>query len=283
MISNEENKSYLGGVEVKIADPHTFRSLVDYLKITSINGNFIFSEKGISFKKAKASRALMNIVYIDPEELLDYIYDGEPNSAIYAGIAMKGFKDFLKNSSKKEGITMTINRDEPKIYITADNTNRTSANHFPLQSIEEEVLVNSIDDIKKLTPICRVRTSEFTTTCSGMISVKSAYVELVCYPRGLEIKGMKSNDTVAKLDAYGICTPIITNDDSPVYVVEDEVSIPVRVDINDIKGLIKLNSLQSNSILKIYSVRPGTICILTGIGSYGKLAIYLQNAVKMTK
>jgi len=187
-------------IEVTFSDGFSFRSLIEYLKMTSKKGNFLLSENCITFKRAREKKALMNLVEIRTSHLLRYMRvrsdSSMPQDAIVAmGVDFKVLKNITKTVSKKDQLSFKIRTDIDKVFIAVSGDRHTGEGvaSFVMVETPEHHVEENFSIIEGRKPFCKTVATQFCIACQNLITFKAAHIEITCYEGTANLVGLSSH------------------------------------------------------------------------------------------
>ena len=280
-----------------------FRYLIEYLRLTSIEGTLVFTKDYITYQKNDDDNSIFNDVRIKTYELTDYEYSSF-NTEITATINLSELRNKTRTVGKKEQLDIYRRPEEPSnFYIQVRSQEKSSGDNpvfycMPMKS--ENVTIYELPKYSKgkRNPNCTVHQSDFSKVCKSLIANKCSYVEFIGYEKGIIIKGYGSDGKVIMVKEYGKCrysnltktstTKSVVNI-SEKNMVKPQVAPPrlsvrdadelerFRVQIDNIKALAKINGFSDQGTIKFY-IEPGLpMKIYTSIGAFGKLTILIRS------
>lgn len=283
-------------------DGSSFRYLIEYLRLTSIEGTFIFTKDYIIYQKEDDDETIFNDVRIKTYELTDYEFSSI-NSEITATINLSDLRNKTRTVGKKEQLDIYRRPEEPSNFYVQVRSQEKSAGDNPvfycMSMKNESVTIYEMPEYNrgKHNPNCTIYQSDFSKVCKALIANKCSYVEFIGYDKGIIIKGYGSDGKVAMVKEYGKCRNYTTSRTStaksvvppekntirpqvapPRLSVRDSDEIErYRVHISNIKALAKINGFSSGGSIKFY-IEPGSPMKLSvGIGTFGKLNILIRS------
>jgi hypothetical protein len=284
----EENKNgYLFYAE--FSDGYSFRNLIEYLKSTNTNGNFIFHKDGLSYSQHNNSNSLLNFIELRGCDLPVYVYRASEES-IKVGINLSNLRSITKSVGKKDSIRLFMVHGNPLLHISISSPNTKELNRNNISVIRPQKL----DDVQyelneyereESSPNCTTPAFDFNKMCSAMNALKCNHILVFGDDSSIVFKGMFDGDLVGRTDTFGLTKKKdvyfgIANMDSetPQIVQKPEPhQHSIKIDVSTIKALGKLNNLSPNGTIKMYMEEGLPFKMISNIGSYGKLIIYLRD------
>jgi len=288
---------------VTFIDGSSIRYLIEYLRLTTLEGTFVFTKDYITFQKEDQDKTIINDVKIKTYELTDYDFSSF-NSEITATIDLSALRNKTRTVGKKEQMDIYRLAEEPtNFYIQVRSQEKGSGDNpvlycMPMKS--ENVTIYELPEYKrsKKDPNVTIYQSDFSKLCKALVSNKCMYAEFIGYEKGLIIKGYSSDGkTIIMVKEYGKCktTNKSTTSKSVVQtnnkdIIKTNVAPPklnvkntdeierFKIHISIIKSLSKLNGFSSNGTIKFYIEKETPMKAVVNIGTFGKLKILLRSS-----
>jgi len=276
-----ENQDYL--FLISISDGYSFRNLIEYLKITNSTGNLVFKNNGISYQHSNLDGTILNQFIIRADDLPTYKYYSE--GEINVGVNLTNLRLITKPIGRKDSIKMYMKKDDEKGYLylhinSSKGIDRENVSFIQPEHVENVEYIVEGYQRETCDPNLSIQSHQFTKIFTTINSLKCVTCSIKVYENGIAFEGIKSNGTSGHIERYGNCGNknafILRNEinDNMNYV--DEINIRT----NTIKAMTKLGNLSHNDSIKIYMEKELPMKIITNIGSYGKLTIYIRNMNK---
>lgn len=292
-------------------DGYTFRNLVEYLKKTNVDGNFLFSRKQIIYRMADATQAILNDIEINTSEIRNYIYNvtdeqGVEISNCVVGFSLQGLQTITKQIQKKDGLNVYMfqNDKDGNLYLQPVSQNAQNRDNNPIKYVKAKV-VDLIDyNIGEYAkdennPNCTVTMSEFSQMCANIVSIKSDYVIVTGYPKGIKLEAQVDGGLNGCIQTFGTISDEVVPQPRPRFIVRDELgqivnqfnsislnansdntTVIMRFRKDTFKSLAKLkNAAPNGANVKITMEEGKPLRIIIPIGTYAKARIYLSNII----
>jgi len=294
---------------IELTDAYSWRNLIDYLRCSNTEGNFIFSKKEISYKAIDGQNYLLNHVKIKTHKLFRWIFNSE--SDILVGIQLTEMQSNTKNIGKKDGMRMYLKPNDPNIYMQILSTTKgprgnisfVKTREIDFLDYEPPEYLRPKDEPNSIAII-----SDFAKTCKMLSSVKCDYVILQGYPKGVKMSAYLEGHLVGKSESFGTCEDAVSSTtklpdirsivlnmpdvDPNMNVSGKKVKIllrpvegipTIRVPSSIIGYLSKTNNTSQNGIVMMYLEDGKPARFVFPVGYYGKLSIYIRDqTVSMT-
>ena len=287
-----------------IIDGSSFRYLIEYLRLSSTEGTFVFTKDYITYQQEDEDKIIFNDVKIKTYELTDYEFSSI-NTEIAATINLSDFRNKTRTVGKKEQMDIYRRPEEPSnFYIQVRSQEKTGDNPvlycMPMRS--ENVTIYKLPEYSrgKNNPNCTIYQSDFSKLCKALVANKCNYAEFVGYEKGIIIKGFTSDGKIAMIKEYGKCrtasgsktsnTKSIVTLPEKVNTVKPQVSAPklnvrdadeverFKINISIIKSLAKINGFCNSGTIKFY-IEPGApMKLYIPIGAFGKMRILIRTS-----
>ena len=276
-------------VSATIIDGHSFRNLLEYLKLTNFKGSFRFRPSDIYYEEGNAEKTLVNQFQIFPGELIEYTYDSHLPEVVF-GVTISSFRDVIKTTSKKDTVQLYKVADMHDLFIRilggTDVSGRNGVSSVTRTKLD--VIDYSLPAFDDNYPLCRVRASDLSKVFGDLSSIKGSTISISRVGNGIVVKSMLVNRVVKRVESLGD-TGDITNtyhDGEVISELSDGTTItysdsngiqPIRCRNATIKSLSKINGLSHCGLVKIYFDDENRVIKFTcNVGSYGLLNIYIR-------
>jgi len=285
-------------------DGCSFRYLIEYLRLISLEGTFVFHKNYITYSQGDDDDTILNIVKIKTYELTDYEFSSF-NDKIIANINLSELRNKTRTVGKKEQLDIYRRSEEPSnLYIQVRSQEKSSGDNpvFYCMGMKFDKLVNyNLPEYNrgKRDPNCTIYQSDFSKVCKSFVANKCRFVEFLGYEKGIVMKGYSVEGKIAMVKEYGKRnhnnvesksstaksvlniqgkTFIKPNKKAPKLSIRDVDEIDrFRVPISKIKALSKINGFSPNGTIKIYIERGLPMKFDCNIGTFGKLSILIRS------
>lgn len=290
---------------LELTDGYSFRNIVDYLRCSNTEGNFIFSKNKITYKQHNAQSSLMNKFTIKACKV-KYIFNAKND--ILVGVQLQELQTHTKTISKKDGIRIYLKPDDPNVYIQILSTNKGSSagNVNFVRTKEIELCDFSLPKFtrKNDEPNTIAVVGEFAKTCKTITSIKCDYVIFQGYPRGVKLSASLEGHIVGKAAKFGEIEDFLSgnnkypdirsmisnlpstsnfglnsNDKKKVKIMlRPQEGVPtIRAPCSVVQYLGKTNNTSQNGIIRIFLEEKRPLRILFPVGYYGKLVVLIRD------
>jgi hypothetical protein len=299
----DDSREYLFYAEFN--DGYSFRNLVEYLKSTNTTGNFIFTNKGITYSQNNSSNTLLNCFEIRGYDLTAYIFNSELDF-IDVGINLSNLRSITKSVGKKDSLRLYMIKNNPHLHISINSPNTKELNRNNISVIRPqklEILDFDLDvfNREECNPNCTAPSIDFNKMCTAMYAIGCNHVAIYSGETSIVFKGMFDGEIVGRMDRFGINKPknsnsipvpnltdipsstknlISTSDDfAPprIVILPEDYEYSIRVSTALLKSLGKLNNLSPNGTIKMYMEYERPFKMIADVGAYGKLTIFLRD------
>jgi hypothetical protein len=252
---------------------YSLRILIEYLRTYHEDGQFIFAENVITFRRSNArgsindeknykSADVINEVSIYVKELVLYEFN-EPGP-VKIGIDMSMFKTALGDVGKKDSILITMLRGSNALIIQKLDTNTNSnASSVPLKMVEDdhtevEQYVRPLHNPNFVTPL-----ADFAKKCKP-ISTGCEHIYLHQYKSGLRMERIGIGTSTERYYNFGKVGEESETDDCKIIE-------RIKIRSENIKNLCKLNNISQESNVKFFfeDVPGKPVRLACNVGTYG--------------
>lgn len=279
-------------------DGSSFRYLIEYLRLTSLDGTFVFTKDHIIYQREDEDKSIFNDVKIRTYDLTEYEFSSS-NNEITSTLNLSELRNKTRTVGKKEQMDIYKLANEPSnFYIQVRSQEKGTDNpvFYCMPTKSEDVNLYELPEFGrgKNNPNCTIYQSDFSKLCKALVANKCSTAEFIGFNKGLIIKGYSSEKKVVMVKEYGktkTSQPKMSNTKSinESNVIKPRVAPPklnikdadeierFTINIANIKALSKLNGFSPNSTIKFY-IQPKTpMMIVAPIGSYGELKVLLRS------
>ena len=281
-------------------DGSSFRNMIEYLRLPSIEGVFRFSKHKIVYEQGDKDNNILNVAELKTYELTDYDFISKSDE-IVVGVNLCEIRNVCRNVGKKDHIDIYKLSNEPRnlyIRIRSQSEKGSESNLYLLGIASTYYHVYTIPQyiIKtKKNPTCTIYQTDFSKMCKSLSTIKCSHAMVHGFEKGVVFKGILSSGKIGSVKEYGKCSaniekPVksILNDNKLNNIIKSKKPPPklqvgeigeverFKIDIAVIKYLIKLNALSSTGTIKIYVEKDLPLKMVCNIGTFGKMTIYLM-------
>ncbi len=285
-------------------DGYTFRNLIEYIRTINTEGYFEFGKEYIHYMQHNSTNTILNQIEIDTTELIEYEFHSKINKFII-GFKIETIRNITRSIGKKDSLRIYKVPRDNRIYFQIIGQSSKMGNQDNIKYITPLQVNHIIQyDVPKYerderNPNCKVKSSIFTKMCTGMITFKCTSMTVKGYDNGLlffgnagpgKLNGSVSrfgqiDDNVNKFENLSTCNIDFDLIKPPKKCAKlkihssnniNVINIPVQI----IKSLSKLNNLSYSGFIKFIIEGDNPLKLITNIGSYGKLRIYIREALQ---
>jgi hypothetical protein len=246
--------------QVTFREGSIFKSLLEYLKLTTKKGNFNFSKSGISYSKLDKNKKILNILRITCD-LLQYEFNSDNEEIIY-GINFNDLITVIGKIRKTDGIRLSKFPNDNKLYVGITESKKTisvkNVGHITPYD-EQDIQWDFDEEENEVENSIVISSEEFIDACSRITSSKSD-VSMSWMGKGILFE--TTIGTVTKTSPLGDID------------YHDKKSCEIIINSNIIKNLSKLGNLYADGTLRITLQKNRPLKIMTGISNYGVLKSY---------
>lgn len=285
---------------VRFDDGYSFRNLIEYLRKTNVDGNFTFSKKFIRYHQADLKVRILNDITINVCDLTDYIYnvkdeEGNEIEEMMIKFNINSLKILTSQLQKKDSLLMYMNkksREDRKLYVQPIKKKSNSANGG--MGFLKLVDINISDVVKWRTdnysndeehPTCTVAVDEFANMCQSIGGIKCDYVLIRKQGNSIHFTTSVDGDISGSSYVFGNYDPSVATKSrkTKFYILSrdnanDVIFMKTGNDI--IKSLQKLKNITPNGNLRLTLENGRPFRIISNVGTYGTLKIYISNVVE---
>lgn len=285
----------------EFSDGYAFRNMIEYLRATNSKGNFRFSEEAIYYEQADSNLIIVNQIDINTCELSNYEFNSKCSEVII-GVNISDMRAITKTIGKKDSVRLYKCSNDPILYIqiignNSRGTGRTNISVVRPQHVE--IVTYEIPEYKRSEkiPNCTVSSTDFSKMCTSMSSIKCSSVTVYGLSRGVIFEGLTEGTMFGRIERFGIHDGFTPNQSIDSSIKINNVIMPpgpkprlvikssnqsdeqtkVKIKMNLIKSLSKLNNLSNHGTIKIYMEPDNPLKIICQIGNYGILRIFIRS------
>lgn len=271
----------------EFSDGYSFRNLIDYLKGTNTQGNFCFGKDVIYYAQTNASNTLMNCLCINTSDLTCYEYNSSLDAEVI-GVNLATLKLITKSITPKDGLKLYKRQKDPHLFVQILNgsglATRESVNMILPIAIESTQYDPDDENSDTDQPNCTIASFPFSKSLAALTAMKCSSVTIRGFPKGIILEGMMPGGVLGKAEKFGKCDSIDVsipkNSNLPRLVIRSPDEIRIKISAITAKSLAKLGALQAQSkgVVKFYVEKDKPIKVMTRIGVYGVLWVYLRDS-----
>jgi hypothetical protein len=285
---------------VEYHDGYVIRHLIELLKSTNTDGNFIYSPDRISYSQANANNTILNEVVLNhwTPNTGTYIFNSaEP---IIVGVTLANLRAITKSIAKKDSVRFYMHVGDPRLYvpIIPGDKSQLKKSKDSIQESHQDMGIllpqsfpifdYGVDEYTITEPNCIAPVSKFCRMCNALKDIKCSYVLIRGFPQGVIFEGITDGCIIGKIEKFGYCemvdTPVTLPDVSMLSSVIDTISPEqIRTPFNTSKKP-KLLIQATHEICRI-RVKIDTIKALGKInnlsGSNGEIRFYMEKELPL--
>lgn len=286
-------------VRAEFSDGYSLRNLVEYLRLTNYHGTFKFTSDQITYDQMDGKESILNCVTIDTHELTDYNIQSSTGE-VCMRVSLPEMRQRTKNIGKKDRAVISKLAYDNNMYLEVYSQNSASTGDRPnvyiINTIKAETKIYKRPEynVERKKPNCAVYQGDFAKFCSSFISIKCNYVTAHGFETGILFRGMSPTHEIIGVKEFGKCdeTQInntIVNQESvdhtniikpgtkpPRLQIYEHVELEsIKIPIDIIKGLAKLNNLSATGNIKMFFEYNKPLGLICSIGTYGDISVFL--------
>jgi len=294
---------------------YSFRGIIDYLKLTNVNGSFIFSKNAIHYSQCDATETILNNLEVRTPDLTHHQFNHD--APIAYGVNMNNMKQTMAVVGKKDGVRLLSYLSYPYLFIQhlgsgSDEAGKKNLSMVRIQSIDPVQMTVEGYKRHENDPNCTVRVQDFCKTCANIVRIKCNYVTIKGSPSGIRFQAMLDGNITGSYHEFGTygrapfeeetknvqlkrlteylaslsldATPrgeMKTQNAGGVKLVikEEEEVNTIRVKSSYIKALSKLINSFKEGTVKLYHEDNQPLKLIFN-NSYCRLVVYLRNEAR---
>lgn len=279
-------------------DGSSLRACIEFLRISSLEGVFRFAKDKILYEQGNSDNTLLNVIELKTYELTDYSFVSKSDE-IVVGVNLADLRNITRNVGKKDSLDFYMLPNEPKnlyVRIRSQTEKGSESNLYLLPITNSSYTVYKLPEYQrsKRDPTCTVYQSDFSKLCKSLIAIKSSYVAVQGFKKGIIVKGILNTGAIGSVKEFGKCnvTPVQTNLKSITMdgtnIIRSKVAPPrlqigevgeierYKIDTDIIKCLVKINSLSPTANIKFYIEKNLPLKLTCPIGNMGKISVYIN-------
>ena len=277
-------------------DGSSFRYMIEYLRLPSIEGVFRFSRDKIVYEQEDSDKNILNKVELKVYELTEYEYKSTSDE-IVVGINLSEIRNICRNVGKKDHIDLYKLPDEPKnLYIQIrSQTEKSEPNIYMIPITTTNYVTYQIPPYSrpKQKPTCTVHQNDFSKLCKSLVTINCDKAKIHGFNRGVVFKGITKTGAIGSVKEFGkmpkskgpTMKSIMPSSGKVVKSSKPPPKLNIgemgevenfKIPISIIKVLVKINALSPTGTIKIYIEKGLPLKMLCNVGTFGKLTIYLM-------
>lgn len=276
----------------EINDSYTFKSMIEYLKGVSSEGNFIFRKDSVLYEQEGLDKKMLSKIELLPYNMCNYVYKSTAPEIIF-GFDTKELLTPIKTATKKDSLTlfMTAKENVLQLQLHGPKANTSSReNIIRVMGKNVNLTTYSRKEYSRsdLDATCKVPTATFSEICKGIQNAKYEYVIVKGFPNGILIRNVQSDGRINTYEKLGD----VDCDISKLLNVETvksmeggnmRLNVLQKLEPDEIRlggkifaALVKLKNISGVGIIHIYMENGLPLKLVTNVGLIGKLTIYLR-------
>jgi hypothetical protein len=281
---------YIASFSATFLDGFSFRHIFDYLKSFNNECDFILTPSYMRIEQCDYTSTVFNVIDIKASNLLEYKFDSGTNdiNEIYFRLNLHDTNNMFKMVLKKEGLRIYkfANSNELHFQIIS-HTNYSNTDHgiVKLQEITERLVYElPTYTVPESNPSVKTQTLRIVKICKTISQVKTSKAKLIIYPNGIRFEAKMDGDIIVINDEIGQCGGLVIVGESGgklklVRKIDTSELMVLEIKTSILKSLSKIGDLVSSygSIVKVFIEKDLPLKILSNVGVYGKLRVYLRS------
>ena len=291
----------------------SLKIVIEYLRMTNWQGTFIFRKDKIIYQQMNPKKTVLNSLVINTHELTQYKLQSTTGEVIMK-VNLADLRQRTRSILKKDKVVISKVPYDTNMYLAIYSQNTSSMGEHPNHHIiptlppEYSKYKRPTYERGKKRPNCTVDQGDFAKLCSSFTAVKCSYVIVHGFENGVLFRGMSPTHEEYNVKEFGNCTEALATVTKPDPLVvpsgqafigqaftEPVIKIrrpkqktaklvmaepgeleSIKISIDIIKGLAKLNNLSTSGTIKMYMEPKKPLCLACNIGTYGELSVYIR-------
>lgn len=263
-------------ISCDITEGYAFRTLVQYLKQTNLEGRFYFTIDGLHYNQMNGTQTILNDILIKRSSFTKYIFNGEEDDIHLVGLTLSSFNDNTKNIAKNDTISLCVYKGESKLIFTISTNGRLKIRgELPIIDPAETEMYELPNEYfpDEDAPIVTCDIKEFVERCQTISKSRVDKILVKSTTTGINMSATIEASSQRSEVNFGELYKEIASNGKNRFVFEEEEN-QMYVDKNDVKALAKISNMCSGKI-KLYIVDDSPLKIYVNFAGIGEVRIYL--------
>lgn len=272
---------------VKFGDGHGYSKLVEFLRRTCNYVHFVFMKKSITCTERLGT--MITSCDIDMGELLEYEFKSN-SDRIVVGLNVEAFKNMTKNIGRKCAITMYKNSCDQTLYIIRGK-NTDDIGTIQMMDLSRYTIYKVPTFHEDSTPNCVSTSSDFSSKCIGIFSVKPSQVRILAYESGIRFYAIDTQDGTSRMCGFGNIPTIkrkIQDSGAVIKKSSSSKKVSLQIDIINsysitpqaLKAISRISTLCGTASIRMYASSESPLRISTKTGAFGTIDIFIKQEEK---
>lgn len=250
---------------------------MDFIGATVSEAKLVFDSQFISLKEQDSARTILHYMEVDTSCIVDY-YLNPGYESIAIGMDMRTFRAKIKGAQKKNTIlTLSNNMDNPLEFYSkfkVPNKSNVPMTIIPTLRLKEGPEIE-VPDYGTMEPSLVVHASDLSGTFSHIANSKCRYAEVMCFPRGILIKGIV-NGKVDAIQTLGKCVNPYEVGHERAAEINGELVTQYIISNTNLKPFSKVNNIApASATLRLYYADGYPLQIVFPVGAFGVHRVFL--------
>lgn len=277
---------------------YNIRNLIEYLKTTSTSGNFVFTKDSISYREMDKEEHICVDILINTNMIKSYKFNSDND--ILVGVQLSDLRIGTKLIGKKDEFCMYMKKELVNSYLYiqpipfGSGLGKSTTHFVKTMNIEPTFLEMPTYEQTETCPNTETNLIQFTRACKNVASIKSEYVLVKAYPKGIRFTSYIQGKINGIDEKFGNCS--YSDEQSNKYPdfnkLMTELSISevnnsrneelptIEVSPQIFKSLGKINNTSTNGSVTFHMEKDRPLKIRCPIGKCGILSIYISDRPK---
>ena len=301
LVAEDSSSSFLA----EFHNGYIFRMLIEYLKETNTEGNFVITKHGITYTQSDGSERLLNDVVIHAHELVKFEFYSQTGKIII-GVNLDNMKKRSKSIKKKSSVVIYKEPGQNFLCMQINGQGGTSSsgNIIVLNQTYVSPTIIDLPEYNRAEdePNCVIAAAIFLERCAFIKDAGVSKASISGYNEGMVMLGRADDGSISQISDFGILPEKTESDDhslkkivdsvssmslisskvTPLFVIHEDIPVAsealhtVTVDVSTINALAKLNNITPGGVIRWYIERNKPIKLVCHIGTCGQLSIILK-------
>ena len=303
--TNNANNNFIddinGNFVIDFSYAYSLRELFKLLSLINCeNGTFIIRQEGILYVNSNANDRVITTINMNAEQFTRYEFSAPTTGTILLPLNIKSFYSILSKIAKKEIFRIYKQAGDNRLYYQILSDTKSGLSDGEIAYINP-VSSTKIKDFKlpnynrsDLQPNCVVTSDSITTLCKDMKITNCESMRFYFFPKGLHVSPIKH--TTYRAFKFGevdenVCAtpslnklPITNSTNKPINVnTITKITVKPRNLVEEfnlhktfVYALASMNNINPRGIVKFYAENNKPLRIVSSIGDYGTLQIFIS-------
>lgn len=277
-----------GSFSIEFEDGYNLKNLIEYLKNTNSEANFIITKDFLTYNQSNSDNTILNNIVFKSKDFSNFEFESKSDK-IVVGMSLADLRNVTTSIGKYDKIIFNKKSDEDRIYFKIDGTDNKKKSNLhnnnsilPKQVKFEKCSISDLTENRK--PNQNVSSSDFSKMCTTMGKSKCNYITVQGYPNGIKFEAVTDDGIIGKSAIFGQLPSAVSsskiaevNGEKVVKVEDNNIYPKIKIDIEIIKKLAKLNNVSKQNKLRLYVGNNLFAIICNNAGGSGELTINIKS------